>query len=122
MGRWAPGNSAGPGSKALKSAHERNRAFRQYIDEHHPAALRDAITITIKTMLQGESERIRFEAAQALLDRYFGRPPVALSIDNEGGGATIIQVIRTMIGTQPEVPDVPVTCREEPPPDRESEK
>ena len=44
-----------------------------------------AIRTLIDTMEKGETERIRFEAAESLLNRYCGRAPVAINFEDGDG-------------------------------------
>lgn len=61
---------------------------------HAPAALKTLATIASK----GESEAARVSAANALLDRAYGKPPQAVQVSGEDGGPLEIR----WLGPQPE--------------------
>jgi len=97
-GAFLNGNVIGQrgGNPALKHMHKVKRAFKEYVDENHPDVLAKAIRTLIDTMEKGETERIRFEAAESLLNRYCGRAPVAINFEDGAGEPLEIVIRHTM--------------------------
>ena len=74
-GQFAPGTSGNPGGRPKDKARVAELA-RFYTNE--------AIETLVDLMRNGRDERVRGTAAQALLDRGWGKPKV--EVINEGGG------------------------------------
>ena len=74
-GQFAPGSSGNPGGRPKDEARVAELA-RSYTSE--------AIHTLVDLMRHGRDERVRGTAAQALLDRGWGKPKV--EVINEGGG------------------------------------
>ena len=74
-GQFAPGTSGNPGGRPKDEARVAELA-RSYTNE--------AIETLVDLMRNGRDERVRGTAAQALLDRGWGKPKVGFI--NEGGG------------------------------------
>ena len=74
-GQFAPGSSGNPGGRPKDEARVAELA-RSYTSE--------AIDTLVDLMRNGRDERVRGTAAQALLDRGWGKPKV--EVVNEGGG------------------------------------
>ena len=74
-GQFAPGTSGNPGGRPKDEARVAELA-RSYTSE--------AIDTLVDLMRNGRDERVRGTAAQALLDRGWGKPK--LEVINEGGG------------------------------------
>ena len=74
-GQFAPGSSGNPGGRPKDKARVAELA-RSYTSE--------AIDTLVDLMRNGRDERVRGTAAQALLDRGWGKPKV--EVINEGGG------------------------------------
>ena len=75
-GQFAPGTSGNPGGRPKDEARVAELA-RAYTSE--------AIDILVDLMRNGRDERVRGTAAQALLDRGWGKPKVEV-INEVGGG------------------------------------
>ena len=73
-GRWAPGQSGNPGGRPGGVAAVRELA------RNHAA---EAIECLLKEMRQGDTSHARIAAANALLDRGWGRPMQPLAGDAE---------------------------------------
>ena len=77
LGHWLPGSSANPGG-------------RPGVPEEIKATLRELSPHAVKRLgelLDSEDERIRLEAAKAILDRHLGRPAIQADISLRGGSA-----------------------------------
>ena len=74
-GQFAPGTSGNPGGRPKDEARVAELA-RSYTSE--------AIDTLVDLMRHSKDERVRGTAAQALLDRGWGKPKV--EVINEGGG------------------------------------
>lgn len=68
------GRVAGTPNKATASLKE---AARKHTD--------DALAVLVRIALEGESESARVSAANAILDRGYGKPSQVLAGDEEGG-------------------------------------
>jgi hypothetical protein len=73
-GRWAPGQSGNPGGRPGRIAEVRKLA------QGHTA---EAVECLLKEMRQGDTSHARISAANALLDRGWGRPTQPLAGDPE---------------------------------------
>ena len=77
LGRWVPGASANPGG-------------RPGVPDVIKATLRELSPRAVERlgeMLDSEDERIRLEAAKAILDRHLGRPAIQADISLHRGVA-----------------------------------
>jgi hypothetical protein len=74
-GQFAPGTSGNPGGRPKDEARVAELARSHTIE---------AIDTLVELMCHGKDERVRGTAAQALLDRGWGKPKV--EVVNEGGG------------------------------------
>ncbi|OHV16375.1 hypothetical protein BK022_12595 [Methylorubrum extorquens] len=86
---FQPGQSGNPGGRPKASARVRDAAR-----EHTEAAL--AVLVQIATA--GESEAARVAAANAILDRGYGKPTQPVDGDGEGGAIPVgltVQFIRS---------------------------
>ena len=75
-GQFAPGSSGNPGGRPKDEARVAELA-RSYTSE--------AIDTLVDLMRHGKDERVRGTAAQALLDRGWGRPKVDVFTEAGGG-------------------------------------
>ena len=75
-GQFAPGSSGNPGGRPKDEARVAELA-RSYTSE--------AIDTLVDLMRNGRDERVRGTAAQALLDRGWGKPKVEVVNDSGGG-------------------------------------
>jgi hypothetical protein len=76
-GHWLPGRSANPGG-------------RPGVPEVIKATLRELSPRAVERLgqlLDSDDERIRLEAAKAILDRHLGRPAIQADISLRGGSA-----------------------------------
>ena len=76
LGQFAPGSSGNPGGRPKDEARVAELA-RSYTTE--------AIDTLVELMRHGKDERVRGTAAQALLDRGWGKPKVEVVNDSGGG-------------------------------------
>lgn len=67
-------------------------AARQYTTE--------ALEALVKVLREGESESARIQAANAILDRGYGKPSTILAGDEDGGAIRAIHEIR-IVGVEP---------------------
>ena len=87
-GQFAPGTSGNPGGRPKDEARVAELA-RSYTSE--------AIDTLVDLMRHGKDERVRGTAAQALLDRGWGKPKV--EVVNEGGGGYLESLIDANAGS-----------------------
>ena len=83
-GQFAPGQSGNPGGRP-KDEHRVAELARSYTVE--------AIDTLVELMRDGKDERVRGTAAQALLDRGWGKAKVEVVTGAEGG---YLEVLRTV--------------------------
>ena len=83
-GQLAPGRSGNPGGRP-KDEHRVAELARSYTVE--------AIETLVKLMRDGKDERVRGTAAQALLDRGWGKAKVDVAVGAEG---SYLDVLRTV--------------------------
>jgi len=83
-GRFAPGQSGNPGGRP-KDEHRVGELARSYTLE--------AIETLVDLMRHGRDERVRGTAAQALLDRGWGKAKVEVLSNAEGG---YLELLRTV--------------------------
>ena len=81
-GQFAPGSSGNPGGCPKDEARVAELA-RSYTSE--------AIDTLVDLMRHGRDERVRGTAAQALLDRGWGKPKVEVVNDSDGGYLEALQ-------------------------------
>lgn len=74
-GRWVPGQSPNPGGRPKTLGHVRDLARAQ-------TAL--AIDVLVEICRHGETEAARIAAANAILDRAWGKPTVAVAVRDPG--------------------------------------
>ena len=74
-GHWLPGRSANPGGRPGVP-----KEIRVTLRELSPRAVE-----RLGELLESEDERIRLEAAKAILDRHLGRPAIQADISLRGG-------------------------------------
>lgn len=77
---WLPGTSGNPGGRPKEAGEVKELARK-----HTKAAVE-----TLVSMLNAENERTRVAAAEAILDRGWGRPAQAVTGDNGEGPVTIV--------------------------------
>jgi len=82
-GQFAPGSSGNPGRRPRDEARVAELA-RSYTSE--------AIDTLVDRMRHGKDERVRGTAAQALLDRGWGKPKV--EVVSEGGSAGYLEALQ----------------------------
>ena len=87
-GQFVPGSSGNPGGRPKDEARVAELA-RSYTSE--------AIDTLVELMRHGKEERVRGTAAQALLDRGWGKPKV--EVVNEGGGGYLEALIDANAGS-----------------------
>jgi len=86
---FAPGQSGNPGGRPKASAKVRDLAR-----EHTERALQ----VLVEIATEGESEAARVAAANAILDRGYGKPSQPVDGDGEGGAIPVgltVQFIRS---------------------------
>ena len=81
-GRFAPGSSGNPGGRPKDEARVAELA-RSYTSE--------AVETLVHLMRHGKDERVRGTAAQALLDRGWGKPKVEVVAEAGGGYLEALQ-------------------------------
>ena len=74
-GHWLPGRSANPGGRPGVP-----KEIRATLRELSPRAVE-----RLGELLESEDERIRLDAAKAILDRHLGRPAIQADISFRGG-------------------------------------
>ena len=89
-GRFAPGTSGNPGGRPKDEARAAELA-RSYTSE--------AIETLAHLMRHGRDERVRGTAAQALLDRGWGKPKVEVVADGAGSYIEALRLINEQVAT-----------------------
>ena len=89
-GQFAPGSSSNPGGRPKDEARVAELA-RSYTSE--------AIDTLVELMRQGKVERVCGTAAQALLDRGWGKPKVEVVADDAGSYIEALRLINEKIAT-----------------------
>ena len=89
-GRFAPGSSGNPGGRPKDEARVAELA-RSYTSE--------AVETLVYLMRHGRDERARGTAAQALLDRGWGKPKVEVVADGAGSYIEALRLINEQIAT-----------------------
>jgi hypothetical protein len=83
-GRFTPGQSGNPGGRP-KDEHRVGELARSYTLE--------AIETLVDLMRHGKDERVRGTAAQALLDRGWGKAKVEVVSNGEGGYLELLRAV-----------------------------
>ena len=83
-GQFAPGQSGNPGGRP-KDEHRVGELARSYTLE--------AIETLVDLMRHGRDERVRGTAAQAILDRGWGRAKVEVVSNGEGGYLDLLRAV-----------------------------
>ena len=83
-GKFAPGQSGNPGGRP-KDDHRVAELARSYTVE--------AIDTLVELMRDGKDERIRGTAAQALLDRGWGRAKMEVIVGAEGSYSDVLRAV-----------------------------
>ena len=89
-GQFVPGSSGNPGGRPKDEARVAELA-RSYTAE--------AIDTLVNLMRHGKDERVRGTAAQALLDRGWGKPKVEVVADGTGSYIEALRLINEKIAT-----------------------
>jgi hypothetical protein len=89
-GQFAPGSSGNPGGRPKDEARVAELA-RSYTSE--------AVETLVYLMRHGKDERVRGTAAQALLDRGWGKPKVEVVADGAGSYIEALRLINEQIVT-----------------------
>ncbi|ADE38432.1 DUF5681 domain-containing protein [Candidatus Puniceispirillum marinum] len=87
-GQFAPGQSGNPGGRP-KDEHRVAELARSYTVE--------AIDTLVELMRDGKDERVRGTAAQALLDRGWGKAKVEVVTDTEGSYLDVLRVVNEQL-------------------------
>lgn len=91
-GRFIPGQSGNPGGRP-KDEHRVAELARSYTLE--------AINTLVELMRDGKDERLRGTAAQALLDRGWGKAKVEVVTDTECSYLDVLRVVNERINNPP---------------------
>ena len=91
-GQFLPGKSGNPGGRP-KDEHRVSELARSYTAE--------AIETLVDLMRQGKDERVRGTAAQALLDRGWGKAKVEVVSSGEGWYLELLQAVNDQIKQEP---------------------
>ena len=83
-GRWKPGQSGNPGGRPKELGHVRELA-KKHTEE--------AIKTLAAMMKNGVPDRTRVAAAEAILDRGYGRPAQMIEASGLGGGPVQVEDI-----------------------------
>ena len=87
-GQFAPGQSGNPGGRP-KDEHRVGELARSYTLE--------AIETLVDLMRHGRDERVRGTAAQALLDRGWGKAKVEVVSNAEGGYLELLRAVNEQV-------------------------
>ena len=87
-GQFAPGQSGNPGGRP-KDEHRVAELARSYTVE--------AIETLVELMRDGKDERVRGTAAQALLDRGWGKAKVEVVTSAEGSYLDVLRVVNEQL-------------------------
>jgi hypothetical protein len=77
LGHWVPGTSGNPGGRPKPPDGLRSRL----------AALSPRAVERLGELLDSDDERVRLEAAKAILDRHLGRPAIQADLTVRGGAS-----------------------------------
>ena len=91
-GQFAPGSSGNPGGLPKDEARVAELARSHTIE---------AIDTLVELMRHGKDDRVRGTAAQALLDRGWGKPKVEVMTDGAGSYVEALRLINEQIATSP---------------------
>ena len=91
-GQFAPGSSGNPGGRPKDESRVTELA-RSYASE--------AVETLVHLMRHARNERVRGTAAQALLDRGWGKPKVEVVADGTGSYIEALSLINEQITTDP---------------------
>ena len=91
-GQFLPGQSGNPGGRP-KDEHRVSELARSYTAE--------AIETLVDLMRHGKDERVRGTAAQALLDRGWGKAKVEVVSNGEGGYLELLRAVNEQIKSEP---------------------
>ena len=94
-GQFPKGQSGNPGGRPRDE---------QKVAELARSYTREAIETLAELMRSGNDERLRGTAAQALLDRGWGKPKVAVVADNAGTYIEALRLINEQIATDQTAP------------------
>ena len=89
-GRFAKGQSGNPGGRPRDE---------QKVAELARSYTREAIETLVELMRRGNDERVRGTAAQALLDRGWGKPKVEVVTDGTGAYVEALRLINEQNAT-----------------------
>ena len=87
-GKFAPGQSGNPGGRP-KDEHRVAELARSYTVE--------AIDTLVELMRDGKDERVRGTAAQALLDRGWGKAKLEVVADAEGSYLDVLRAVNEQL-------------------------
>ena len=87
-GQFEPGSSGNPGGRPKDEARVAELA-RSYTSE--------AIDTLVELMRHGKDDRVRGTAAQALLDRGWGKPKVEVVSEGDAGYLAALKIAQTQI-------------------------
>ena len=90
-GQFLPGKSGNPGGRP-KDEHRVGELARSYTVE--------AIETLVDLMRHGKDERVRGTAAQALLDRGWGKAKVEVVSSGEGGYLELLRTVNEQIKSE----------------------
>ena len=90
-GKFLPGQSGNPGGRP-KDVHRVAELARSYTVE--------AIETLVDLMRHGKDERVRGTAAQALLDRGWGKAKVEVVSSGEGGYLELLRTVNEQIKSE----------------------
>ena len=90
-GQFLPGQSGNPGGRP-KDEHRVAELARSYTVE--------AIETLVELMRHGKDERVRGTAAQALLDRGWGKAKVEVVSSGEGGYLELLRAVNEQIKSE----------------------
>lgn len=86
-GGFRAGGGRPKGSKS-RATPEQKHTISEMAKQHAPLALR----VLAEIAERGESESARVAAANALLDRGYGRPPQSVELTGDGGGPVLTRI------------------------------
>lgn len=96
-GSWKPGQSGNPGGRPKEVAH-----VKELARQHTELAIRTLVEIAAR----GQPDRARVAAAEALLDRAWGRPEQAVTVQGEVSEHRSFELTTRLVAEHPELLDV----------------